>query len=214
MRLASVLVALAAVLMSALGFGVSRAGRWLVRTVPIKRCDLMVVLGGGARERVGSAIDLMLSGACGDILFTGESLDSFSMAFPLERARVPRDRLFCEVSGSTFDDARAALRRARASGRKSLLVITSPFHTRRAAWVFSRVLAGSGVEFGVYPSESMYVDYERWWSTPDGIAVVTGEYRRLAVAGLLSGLLTASAGARAVAGPLGAPVPGIAILTR
>ena len=65
-----------------------------------------------------------------------------------------------------------------------MLVVTSPYHTRRAAWAFSRVLGGTGIGFGVHPSDSFYVDYDRWWSSPYARRTVAREYAKLWLYGL------------------------------
>jgi len=167
------------------------AAEWLVRPRPIVRCDLMVVLGGGARERVSTALDLMSDGACGVVMFTGNPPDAILSDLPPGLAAAKGLRRFAAPSASrtTLEDAVTAVRGAREGGFDSLLVVTSPFHTRRADWIFSRVLSGTGIRFGIYPSESFYMDYTRWWKSWDGLDVVSGEYLKLSAYGLGSEIL-------------------------
>jgi hypothetical protein len=183
----------------ALALGVraaAHAAEWLVRPRPIGRCDLMVVLGGGARERVSTALDLMTDGACRVVMFTGNPPGAALDGLPPDLAVV---RTLPSIpapasSRTTLEDAVTALRGARAGGFDSLLIVTSPYHTRRADWAFSRVLSGTGVRFGIYPSDVYYMDYARWWESRDGIGVVLGEYAKLFLYGLGSEFLVGSAG--------------------
>jgi len=157
------------------------AASWLVRPVPNETCDLMVVLGGGARERILSASDLHRDGACRKVMVTGVLHESEIEGLPSDEEVLWRGSLLPApwISGSTFEDAAVALHAAREHGATSVLVVTSPYHLRRTAWVFSRVFAGSGIRFGLYPSESFYMDYAHWWSSRDGRDVVLGEYGKL-----------------------------------
>jgi len=152
----------------------------------------MVVLGGGVRERIVSAVDLMLAGACGSLMLTGANTREDALELTAELAGSQR-RHEIEVvrSNSTMEDAVVAVRGARSAGFRSVLVVTSPLHTRRAAWIFSRVFAGSGVELGVYPSDSLYFDYRQWWKSRDGRVGVLSEYAKLCLCGMLSDLLIA-----------------------
>ena len=43
---------------------------------------------------------------------------------------------------------------------RSLLVVTSDYHTRRTRWTFQRVFEGAGVRIGVWPGEDRQAD---WW---------------------------------------------------
>lgn len=168
------------------------AALWLVETRPLQRCDLMVVPGGGAKERLYSARELLDDGACGRVLFTEpQEIDNSARAAStpesLDASRIvaaPR------ASWSTFDDAELALQVARRDGFRDLLVVTSPYHTRRVLWVFGLVLSGSKVRFGVHPSESFYVDYRHWWRSRSGREAVPQEYAKLTLLGLASVVAT------------------------
>jgi uncharacterized SAM-binding protein YcdF (DUF218 family) len=64
---------------------------------------------------------------------------------------------------------------------RSLIVVTSPYHSRRALWSLRKVFAGSGVEVGIDPvapggqSPAPYM----WWTTRRGWREVAGEYAKL-----------------------------------
>jgi uncharacterized SAM-binding protein YcdF (DUF218 family) len=180
-------------------FALPRAARWLVIVRPVSHCDLMVVPGGGARERLSTAAWLMSGGACDAVLFTGNiptearrGVYSFLAEIDAESLVEPPWR-----SRSTFEDAVVTLEVARQIGARSILLVTSPYHTRRAHWLFSRLLTGTGIRLGVYPSAAFYMDYEHWWSNRHGRDAVLGEYAKLWLNGLIAFAVVAQASAAA-----------------
>lgn len=183
----------------------SGAARWLVVPRGIAQCDLMVVPGGGARERIATAVGLLADGACGHVLFTGDRHPETLSGWEAEFERLNGDAVISApfATHSTWGDARAALAAAREHGFGSLLVVTSPYHTRRAGWIFARVLEGTGVRFGVHPSDSFYMNERTWWRTRYGRRSVWGEYLKLWEGGLAADLLAAQAARTAL--PAGGP---------
>jgi uncharacterized SAM-binding protein YcdF (DUF218 family) len=63
---------------------------------------------------------------------------------------------------NTFGEAQAVRRYLGFHPVQRLVVVTSPYHTRRALATFSHVLAGTGVRVGVQPAASDAVP-GRWW---------------------------------------------------
>jgi uncharacterized SAM-binding protein YcdF (DUF218 family) len=157
------------------------AGSWLIHAERIETCDLMVVPEGGARERFATAVELMQGHACPRILFTGIPGS--------ENARTVREFVRdldpgaveppSRPSASTYEDALVALEAAATLDARSVLVVTSPYHTRRAAAIFRFVFSGSGIEVGIYPSASFYMHHARWWASTRGWRMVGGEYVKL-----------------------------------
>jgi uncharacterized SAM-binding protein YcdF (DUF218 family) len=81
---------------------------------------------------------------------------------------------------STHDEAVVTMRAARREGLRSVIVVTSPYHTRRARWMFDRVLKGAGVSVAVLPSDpSSWRSLMTWWATARGWQMVAGEYIKL-----------------------------------
>ena len=46
------------------------------------------------------------------------------------------------------------------------MIVTTPYHTRRALAVFRSVFDGSGVEIGMAPASESPARPGRWWTTP------------------------------------------------
>jgi uncharacterized SAM-binding protein YcdF (DUF218 family) len=84
------------------------------------------------------------------------------------------------VSG-TIDEARAIKRYAATSGLRSLVVVTSPYHSRRALWTMRRQLIGDGVVVGSDPVP-MAATTPRpadWWVRRAGWGTVAVEFVKL-----------------------------------
>lgn len=78
-----------------------------------------------------------------------------------------RLRLLPRSVTNTRDEAVAALMFARRHGLERLLVVTSPYHTRRALATFDDVFEGSGMQVGVLPAVAhSAATPARWWRTP------------------------------------------------
>jgi len=145
------------------------ATRWLLTGEPPVKSDLLLVLAGGSHERTQTALALYKAGMAPAILYTGASFPEGDFIFlaregvPLEALHAPR-----RVSDSTFEDALSLRQFVLDEGVKSVLIVTSPYHCRRVQLVFSRVMSGLGTRLTVTPSESLYMDPEKWWKSRQG----------------------------------------------
>jgi hypothetical protein len=99
----------------------------------------------------------------------------------LVRAGVPVESIevWPEIVSSTFEEAAEARRVADKRGRSSLLVVTSPFHTRRALWTLRRALRGSKTAVGIDAPPEQSGACATWWLGASGWRTVGGEYAKL-----------------------------------
>ena len=81
-----------------------------------------------------------------------------------------------KVAG-TMDEAKVVYKFALENRWKSLLIVTSPYHSRRALRTFESVLAANGLEanVGVVVAEQIRQDFF-WWLASNGWRDVAGEY--------------------------------------
>jgi uncharacterized SAM-binding protein YcdF (DUF218 family) len=78
---------------------------------------------------------------------------------------------------STYGEAIAIARAIRPAGCRRLLIVTSPYHTRRALAVFRKVLREDHVAVGVVPALAFSgAAPGRWWSSPYDRWYVTYEW--------------------------------------
>ena len=174
------------------------AARWLVVAEELPRADALVVLGGAAMyvERAREAARLFGEGRAPTVVLTNEGLrGGWSQseqrnpffyeraARELQSAGVAAERIEV-VPGtvaSTYDEAVALKSYAASRGWRSLIVVTSGYHARRALWTFRRVFEGSNVAVGLAPAAPAAGTPSplAWWLRPRGWRLVAGEYLKL-----------------------------------
>ncbi len=155
---------------------------------PLQKADAIVVLGGGTGDREVTAARLYADGYAPNVITTGSTLPLPGMsevtwaelsARELMLHGVPEESIVQSDAGSsTCGDAQSALA-ALPSGAKRVIIVTDPFHTRRAKWSFER--AASGVEVIVVAANPSWFDSSTWWTDERGLIVVEQEYVKFAV---------------------------------
>jgi uncharacterized SAM-binding protein YcdF (DUF218 family) len=154
---------------------IQNAADEFIRTDPLPAsADAVVVLSGGVTpdgflsqqgiDRTFKAVTLVEEGKAPVILFTREErksrgLTSTNAGDQLRFARLARlDRILTtRPVKSTHDEAIAVRDIARYRGWKNIILVTSPFHSRRACAAFERV----GLEVSCIPSDSRDVAIKR-----------------------------------------------------
>jgi uncharacterized SAM-binding protein YcdF (DUF218 family) len=174
------------------------AAQALIVKLPLERADALVVLSGSAAylERTQLAAQLYASGRAPKVILTndnqqgGWSETQQRNPFFIERARdelaasgVPSRQIEIvpvAVTG-TYDECLKIRTYAEMQGHKSLLIVTSAYHSRRALLTLRRVFSGSGIEIGldiVMPGQQM-PSPTTWWLSRRGWRVVALEYPKL-----------------------------------
>lgn len=176
----------------------SIGARGLVVNSDLPQADVLVVLGGSANylERSEAAAAIFKAGRVKKIVLTNDGQQSgWSTAEqrnPLfvERALSELQRqgvsdasieILPHVVTSTRDEAVLLRTTAATRGWNSLLVLTSPYHSRRALWTFRHEFEGSGVVVGLTSVRNGRQTPSPWfwWLTPAGWRMVAGEYVKL-----------------------------------
>src|SRR5256884_9933044 len=96
---------------------------------------------------------------------------------------VPRDKIvrFAHDADSTVEEAQALARLAKERKWRSVIVVTSNFHTRRARYIFRRVFP-PGVELHIASARDGDFDPQRWWEKRKSIKELTREFAGMVVA--------------------------------
>ena len=158
--------------------------RWLVAKDPPRPTDAAVVLAGDPDyERTLTAARLFREGRVRLVIVTGGEPGPGDSAESLRavaiRAGVPPDRIRMEqVSRSTYGSMVAIRPILEQEGIRSLTVVTSPYHQRRALWSARRTLAG--IDVVSRPADPSGWKPEGWWKTRWGRRIVLGEYGKIA----------------------------------
>lgn len=171
------------------------AARALMVNAEIGSADALVVLSGSSSyvERTQRAAELYRQGRAPVVLLTNDhTRGGWSSAlqtnpFFVDRAideltkqGVPaeRIRIVPGVAASTQSEAVIVKDYAASQGLRSILIITSAYHSRRALGTFRKTFEGTGVVIGLEPSSSAS-PAAFWWLRPSGWRDVAGEYVKL-----------------------------------
>jgi uncharacterized SAM-binding protein YcdF (DUF218 family) len=174
------------------------AAKALVLNVGRTHSDAIVVLGGSSTfvERNQYTAELFREERAPRILLTNDGLqggwstkDNRNPYFveralrELQIAGVPSDKIevLPQITSSTYDEAVLLRQYAESHSLRSVLVVTSAYHSRRAIWTFRRVFDGSGVEIGIMspPAGWQTPPPATWWLHKNGWSLVAGEYTQL-----------------------------------
>jgi uncharacterized SAM-binding protein YcdF (DUF218 family) len=141
---------------------------------PVK-ADVMVVLGGGLRERPERAAELFKAGEAPLIICSGDG-DAEDYQTCLTNAGVWVTNIWLETkSRTTRENAKFTIAMLRAQHLKSAIIVTSWFHSRRALVCFEHY--APDIKFYSRPS---YFGYSREQWHPKGInSYVKSEYWKL-----------------------------------
>ena len=104
-------------------------------------------------------------------------------AAELQRAGVPAEKIevITRLGQNTYDEATFLRDYSTRHNLRSLLIVTSAYHSRRAIWVFERVFQGTEITLGVEgpPPGIQTPRPATWWLHKLGWKLVPGEYLKL-----------------------------------
>ena len=168
------------------GLAAPFAGTSLVLSKPIDDPDIIVSLASHEWERLPTVATCALRFPHALVVLTlPQKLNGFNChdcgnrTHRLELAGVParRVRVIELTEGGTYGEALAVRRFVSTAKLKRVLVVTSPYHTRRALATFESVMAPDGVRIGVEPASATSRAVPRWWwLLPDDRAYVPYEW--------------------------------------
>jgi uncharacterized SAM-binding protein YcdF (DUF218 family) len=141
---------------------------------PVK-ADVMVVLGGGFRERAERATELFKAGEAPLIICSGDG-DAAANQTCLTNSGVPISVVLLEPkSRTTQENAKFSIARLHALGAHRVIIVTTWYHSRRALACFEHY--APDIQFYSRPS---YFDYPKTEWNHDGISsYMKAEYVKL-----------------------------------
>jgi uncharacterized SAM-binding protein YcdF (DUF218 family) len=146
-------------------------GHFLGVADPLEKADAIVAISGDTGARAETAIALWKQGYAPVLIFSGGSRDPRSVASAelMKRAAVaagvPANAIVVEGSSATTEEN--ALRVAElmtVRGLKSAILVTSPYHQRRAALLFGPEFDRAGLSFRNRPADDPDWDANLWWT--------------------------------------------------
>jgi hypothetical protein len=163
---------------------VSKAGSFLVLDAP-HRSDLILVLAGETNWRPQRALQLLAQGYGRNLLLDVPANSTIYEFTELQLAGkyiqdLPQGALvrICPIYGlSTRDESNDAAKCLAREDAKSVLIVTSDFHTRRALSIFRRALPEYQLSIAAARDEAQFG--VRWWTRRQWAKTLLDEWLRL-----------------------------------
>ena len=174
-----------------------RLGHLLYYEDPLRKADVIYVLGGTRLERVAEAGELYLEGWAPRILLSRPERDGGERALaarglPIQTdTDVQRQALVAMGVPAAAVDAVAVEQNATAResaelgematvrGWRTVIIVTSKLHTARSRMAISRRLDGTGITIVMRASRFDPSDVDRWWTRRATLRFVLFEVQKL-----------------------------------
>jgi uncharacterized SAM-binding protein YcdF (DUF218 family) len=160
-------------MMLTLGLGVvglGAVGHALAVEDPLEKADAIVAISGDTGARASTAISLWKQGYAPIVVFSGAAIDpdSVSSAEIMRREAlrqgVPQAATLIEPSSQTTEENATEVAKLMLQHKlKSAILVTSPYHQRRAALLFTRAFAPHGLLLRNYPARDPEWNADLWW---------------------------------------------------
>lgn len=172
-------------------------GRYLQHEDPLQKSDAIFVLAGTRAERPLEAIDLYKEGYAPVVVLSPGIVENAEALLRKRGIRFPRqDELQREalvqsglpaaavlsVGGfvdNTAQEANLLRAMVQARGWRRVIIVTSKYHTRRAAFAFRRGLEGTGAEVLMRASRYDSSDPAQWWRHRSDFRFAISEWQKL-----------------------------------
>lgn len=137
--------------------------------------DAIVVLTGGKR-RTDEGLSLLRKTGTGVLILSGVNRESDVNSIFLNKIEKTEHRsiILDKNSRSTYENAVEVRRIMEGRGLKSMVLLTSGYHMKRAFYIFRRVMPGY-IRIKTYSVSSPNFDENRWWSGRS-LGILAGEF--------------------------------------
>lgn len=145
---------------------------------------IVVVSGGQTQTRAKHGIELYKKDLAPKIIFSGAALDdgpsnAREMAALARRSGVPESAIVIdEDAKTTYENAVNSKRILDENKAKSIILVTSPYHQRRAFITFTKIL-GDGYMIENSSSYDNAWSKSAWWATPFGVWITGSELAKV-----------------------------------
>lgn len=154
-------------------------GAFLIVQDRLEPADAIVVM-AGERPRVVYARRLIADGYAEWIILTTPAMRREAIALGL-----PPKRLMSvdkpELVSSTYDEVLAVRRVVQDHRWHSLIVVTSPYHTRRSHVIYEDIFRDTEVRVQIQPVANHWYQPDSWWKKPTGRENTLDEYIKLSL---------------------------------
>lgn len=166
-------------------------GEYLTPSDGLVKSDVIVVLSGG-KDRTDWGIKLYQDGWAARLLFVGAALDKSgpsnaeTMRKQALAAGVPNSSIFIEEkSVNTYENAVNSTLLLDQMGASKIILVTSPYHQRRALETFQKVYGSQPLTIINSPSGYSSWNAKAWWEKPASTDITVSELLKLLWAKLI-----------------------------
>lgn len=164
-------------------FIVGYSGKFLIVNEPLKKSDIIVVYSGDSGERTVKGVELLKKGYADYIIFSGGTVyDDVKMANLMTnhaiKLGVPEEKIIKEPeASSTYENALFTKDILVKNGFKSIILVTSNYHSRRSQLTTKKVLEGTKIEVITVSSNDEF--NKDWWKDGRSILICINEYAKI-----------------------------------
>jgi len=172
-------------------------GNYLIASDKLERVDAIVILSGAENDRIPEAARLYLEGYSDTVILTDTGWSVFpdleketigidpnviktteltEMGVPISNIILPET-----IVNSTAGEAEAVLDTMQRQGMESAVIVTDPYHTRRAKIIFENIFEGTGIQLFSHPVAGHWFKPFSWWLHPQGWKFAILEYLKIAL---------------------------------
>ena len=165
------------------------AGSYLIVSSDLEYANAIVVLSGGDESRMQEALELYNQGYSPLIILTEtgnkvegyDYLHSFDMRIELMNNGVPSGNILLtsQTATSTQEEAEAVKQLLTSRQLVSCIVVTDPYHTRRAYLIFRDTFKDTGIKVMIHPTSPHWFNENTWFLKLKGWRFVVLEYLKL-----------------------------------
>jgi len=164
-------------------------GDGLVARDEVGSADVIVVLAGNSPFRARHAESLYARGLAPNVIISNEPLSSHGVQTTwlelrqhgLVRLAIPDEAIvpISEISDSTYEEALRSREIMQSHGWRSAILVTDPFHMRRALLTFRQAFGPAGLAVSASPADGSKYGVDNWWTDRNAIMRVAQEYFKL-----------------------------------
>lgn len=161
-------------------------GSFLIVSSELEYANAIVVLSGGDESRMQEALSLynqdyshiIVLTETGNVVEGYDHLHSFDMRIELLHQGIPSGNILLtnQVATSTEQEAEAAKQLLTTHQFVSCIVVTDPYHTRRAYTIFKDVFADTGIKVMIRPTSNHWYTADTWFLKLSGWRFTVLEY--------------------------------------
>lgn len=158
-------------------------GRFLIVNESVKKADVIVVYSGDSGERTLKGVELLKEGYADYIIFSGGAVyDDVRMTNLMTdhavKLGVSEDKIIKEPeASSTYENALFTKEILEKNGFKSMILVTSNYHSRRSQLTTKKILEKSGIEIITVSSNDEF--NKNWWKDGRSVLICINEYAKI-----------------------------------